>query len=66
MDVTHTPESSEYSLTVGEAAKLVYLSTDTIRRYADKGILRSVRTPGGQRRFAREDVLSLLTSERAS
>lgn len=60
MTLTHTQETDEY-VTVSEAARISFLSNDTIRRYADKGILASVRTPSNHRRFLRSDVLALLT-----
>jgi excisionase family DNA binding protein len=60
--VTHTEEHSEL-LTVSEAARLIYVSTDTIRRYSDKGKLPTLRTPANHRRFRRSDVLGLLTEK---
>ena len=46
-------------LTVGEAAKLLDRSTDTVRGYADNGKLKSLRTQGGQRLFVMSDVQQL-------
>ncbi|MGI9135463.1 MAG: MerR family DNA-binding transcriptional regulator [Candidatus Nanopelagicales bacterium] len=40
----------------GEAAKMLGVSTDTIGRYVDLGIINGQRTPGGQRRVERESV----------
>ena len=40
---------SEY--TVGQAADLLGVSADTVRRLADRGDLKVVRTPGGRRRL---------------
>jgi molybdopterin-binding protein len=37
--------------TVGQAAELLGVSPDTVRRLADRGDLKTVRTPGGRRRF---------------
>lgn len=39
----------EYRL--GQAARVLGVSVDTVRRYADGGRLASTRTPGGQRRI---------------
>ena len=64
MTVTHTQDGDEM-LTVSEAARVAYLSNDTIRRYANKGILPSFRTPAGHRRFKRSDVEALLKKEAA-
>lgn len=63
--VTHTEDGSDL-LTVSEAARLIYVSADTIRRYADAGKLAVQRTPANHRRFRRSDVLSLLSPERAA
>jgi molybdopterin-binding protein len=37
--------------TVGVAAELLGVSADTVRRLADRGELKMVRTPGGRRRL---------------
>jgi excisionase family DNA binding protein len=50
---------SEY-LAVGEAAALVGVSVDTLRRWERAGQIKAVRTPTGQRRFKRSDVEALL------
>jgi excisionase family DNA binding protein len=47
-------------LTVGEAASLVGVSTDTIKRYEKRGLIASERTPTGHRRFHYADVKLLL------
>ena len=38
------------------------LTPDAVRQWADDGKLASFRTPGGQRRFRREDVEAFLTN----
>ena len=43
-------------LTVREAAKLVGVSPDTVRRWADAGRLASYRLPSGHRRFDQSKV----------
>ena len=37
--------------TVGQAAELLGVSVDTVRRLADRGELKMVRSPGGRRRL---------------
>jgi molybdopterin-binding protein len=37
--------------TVGQAAQLLGVSADTVRRLADRGDLKVIRTPGGRRRL---------------
>jgi excisionase family DNA binding protein len=39
-----------------EAAKMLGVSRDTVRRYANNGDLTAIITPGGQRRIDRESV----------
>lgn len=43
-------------LTPSEAAKLLMVSPITVRAWAQKGLLPSETTPGGHRRFLRENV----------
>lgn len=43
-------------LTPSEAAKLLMVSPITVRAWAQKGLLASETTPGGHRRFLRENV----------
>jgi excisionase family DNA binding protein len=40
----------------GEAADLLGVTRDTIRRYVDSGLLEGIKTPGGQRRIDRQSV----------
>jgi len=54
-------------LTVGEAASLVGVSNDTLKRWEKAGkVAEAKRTPTGHRRFRRGDVEQLLTSTGAS
>ena len=48
-------------LRLSDAAAIVGVHPETLRRWADAGKVRSFRTPGGQRRFYRDDVENLLT-----
>lgn len=43
-------------LTLSEAIDVLGVHETTLRRWADKGAIKTVRTPGGQRRFLQEDV----------
>ena len=51
-------------LSLREARTLLDVSDTTLRQWADSGHLRVYRTPGGHRRFLREDVDSLTRSPR--
>jgi excisionase family DNA binding protein len=51
-----------YSLSSRDAAEVLGVSEDTIRRLADRGFLSFLRLPSGYRRFAPEDVARLRES----
>ncbi|CAN5616502.1 helix-turn-helix transcriptional regulator [soil metagenome] len=51
---------------LGEAADILGVSPDTVRRWIKDGRLRSERTSGGQRTVARADVASLLALRRTA
>lgn len=52
------------SFTVGEAAELLGVSPDTVRRWVDAGQLKAARSPGGRRRIDGQ-VLARFSIERA-
>ena len=47
-------------LTPGEVAKLFRVDPKTVTRWAKDGRIRSIRTPGGHRRFRWADVVTFL------
>ena len=49
------PEKSQW-LSLRDACRLLDVSNTTLRQWADNGYLRVYRTPGGLRRFLRDDV----------
>lgn len=51
---------AEAPLTSGDVAKLFNVHPSTVIEWANDGKLASFRTPGGQRRFRREDVEAFL------
>jgi diguanylate cyclase (GGDEF)-like protein/PAS domain S-box-containing protein/excisionase family DNA binding protein len=53
--------AGEATLSLGQAARALRISTTTARRWADDGRLGATRTSGGHRRFAAADVRRLLT-----
>jgi excisionase family DNA binding protein len=48
-------------LSATEAAALLQVSDETVRRWADAGKIRHVRLPSGQLRIYRQDVEAILT-----
>ena len=44
---------------MGEASRFLEVNEATLRQWADNGYLRVYRTPGGHRRFLRDDVTAL-------
>jgi excisionase family DNA binding protein len=53
-----SPEKLRW-LSLGEACRLLQVNEATLRQWADNGYLRVYRTPGGHRRFLKDDVLGL-------
>lgn len=47
----------------GEAADLLGVTRDTIRRYVDQGLIEGIKTPGGQRRIDRQSIQQILTPD---
>lgn len=61
-DTLHRKEAAtmpEY-LTPGDAARILNVSRESVRRYTDLGYLEAYRTPGGQRRIVAESVTALV------
>ena len=53
------PSGQNRWLSLGDACRLLEVSDTTLRHWADNGHLRVYRTPGGHRRFLRDDVAAL-------
>ena len=51
-------------LNVGEAATYLGVSAASLRTWSDKGLVPSYRTPGGQRRYSRDDLDRFIESMR--
>ncbi|TDW64772.1 helix-turn-helix protein [Curtobacterium sp. PhB25] len=50
----------------GEAAQLLHVSTKTLTRMADRGVVAAVTLPSGHRRYFRSSIDSLASSGRTS
>ncbi len=55
-----TTQVSQEPLAIGEVARLLGVTVETVRRWDRAGRITSIRTPGGQRRFAQSEVDRLL------
>ena len=49
-------------LSPGLACKLLNINEATLRHWADKGMIRTFRTPGGHRRLSNEDIQALMAN----
>lgn len=59
------PSTDPRWLSLGDASRLLGVSTATVRRWSDSGRLRPFTTPGGHRRFSRESLERMLPGDRA-
>ena len=58
------PQGDGEWLSLRDACRMLDVSDTTLRQWADAGHLRVYRTPGGHRRFLRQDVESLTRAAR--
>jgi excisionase family DNA binding protein len=63
--ISRDTQSEQDFLPIGEAARLLGVSVETVRRWDNAGKIPSVRTLGGQRRFRRADIAALMGGEAA-
>lgn len=54
-----TQPAPEDLLPIGEAARILGVSVETLRRWDRAGSIGSIRTIGGQRRFRRSEIEAL-------
>lgn len=53
---TDSDAASRELLPIGDAARELGVSVETVRRWDRDGLIASIRTPGGQRRFSRSEI----------
>jgi excisionase family DNA binding protein len=53
---------TQLAFTSSQAANYLGVSLATVRRWSNAGLLRGSRTPGGQRRFSRDQLDTFLRS----
>jgi excisionase family DNA binding protein len=61
MTPSQSVDSDATHLTTQQAAKYLGVSIRTLYRWEDSGLLKPRRTPGGHRRYSREDIDALLS-----
>ena len=59
---TVQPRTRQLVFTRSQAARYLGVSIATIRRWADAGHITCYRTPGGQRRFSRDQLDDFIAS----
>lgn len=52
-------------VSIGQAASLLGVTPNTVRRWEDEGKITSTRTPGGQRRFEMSEIERVRTGAAA-
>ena len=57
MQQTERRQSSGRWVSLGDACRMLGVNESTLRNWADQGVIRAFRTPGGHRRFLREDLV---------
>lgn len=55
-------DKTELAFTSSQAARYLGVSLATVRRWTNDGHLHGYRTPGGQRRFSRQQLDQFLSS----
>lgn len=53
---------TEKLLTISQAAAILGIHADTLRRWSDRGVVPTVRLPSGYRRFRPGEIAALRTS----
>lgn len=54
------PNPDDALITSHEAALLIGVTIKSLHRWEEEGLISPARTPGGHRRYRRDDVLALL------
>jgi excisionase family DNA binding protein len=58
--------STEYRFSTKDAAHFLHVTKPTVIRWADKGMIPSIRLPNGRRRFRKADLEQVIERGRAS
>ncbi|MDE2801655.1 MAG: helix-turn-helix domain-containing protein, partial [Chloroflexota bacterium] len=60
MQQTERRQTSGRWVSLGGACRMLGVNESTLRNWADQGVIRAFRTPGGHRRFLREDLVAAM------
>ena len=63
IDTTTTTPNAKL-LNVGDAAEYLGVSAASLRKWSNEGLVATYRTPGGQRRYSRDDLDTFIDSMR--
>jgi len=58
-DVSETKEL----MTPGEVGEALRVDAKTVTRWAERGLIRAIKTPGGHNRFYRTDIEAIVNGE---
>jgi excisionase family DNA binding protein len=50
-------------MTPSEVAEVLRVDAKTVTRWAERGLVRSIKTPGGHNRFYRTDIDAIVNGE---
>jgi excisionase family DNA binding protein len=50
-------------MTPSEVAKVLRVDAKTVTRWAERGLLRSIKTPGGHNRFYADEIQAIVNGE---
>lgn len=64
MEVDSIATATARLLNVGQAAEYLGVSAASLRKWSNDGLVPTYRTPGGQRRYSRDDLDQFIDSMR--
>jgi len=56
-------DSVEKFINIGQVSKIIGVNVQTVRRWDKENKIRSIRTPGGHRRYRLSDIEKLINME---
>lgn len=59
---TPPPLNASHLMGIGEAAEILNVGPQTVRRWCDKRMIKSITYPSGHRRVFRDEIAAILTN----